>query len=74
MPIVDGLEATRELRRLPEMMDMPIIALTGLAMPGDEARCLDAGCNDYLSKPLDLNDLHRKISQYITIPVDMPIS
>ena len=57
MPIMDGLEAIRRLRRMPRFNSTPIIALTALAMFGDRERCLDAGASEYLSKPVDLKNL-----------------
>ena len=61
MPGMDGLEVMRRLRANPDQPQVPIIALTALAMPGDRDRCLQAGANAYLSKPVRLKELVRTI-------------
>ncbi|OYQ65009.1 hypothetical protein B9G53_09090 [Pseudanabaena sp. SR411] len=65
MPIMDGLEATRQIRRDPDLVKIPIIALTALAMTGDRERCLDAGANDYLTKPVKLKLLVTTMQQFL---------
>lgn len=57
MPVMDGLTATREIRRNPAWKKLPIITLTAKAMPDDQQRCIDAGANDYMAKPLDVEKL-----------------
>jgi PAS domain S-box-containing protein len=61
MPRMDGLEATRQLRANPATVGIPVVALTALAMRGDSERCIAAGANTYLSKPIDLRQLSETI-------------
>jgi PAS domain S-box-containing protein len=65
LPEMDGLEVIRRLRANPEWANLPIIALTALAMPGDQERCLAAGANDYISKPVRLETLRQIIATYL---------
>jgi CheY-like chemotaxis protein len=65
LPGMDGLEATQHLREDPEFRSVPIIALTALAMPGDRERCLAAGANDYMTKPVSLKKLALVIEHYL---------
>jgi CheY-like chemotaxis protein len=57
MPEMDGLEAIQKIRQISEISSIPIIALTALTMEGDQEKCLQAGANDYLSKPVSLKQL-----------------
>jgi two-component system, cell cycle response regulator DivK len=61
LPVVDGWEATRRLKAAPETQQIPVIALTAHAMRGDQEKALEAGCDDYDTKPVDLPRLLGKI-------------
>ena len=65
MPVLDGLAATAEIRQLPQFADLPIIAMTANAMQGDRERCLAAGMNDYVAKPIDPDELWRVLLRRI---------
>ena len=65
MPGMDGLEAMRQIRVDPTLVDVPIIALTALAMTGDRERCLESGANHYLTKPVKLKQLANTIEQFL---------
>jgi PAS domain S-box-containing protein len=65
MPGMDGLEATRRIRRETSLKDTPIIALTALAMTSDRERCLEAGMDDYLSKPINLKELAKTVLRHL---------
>ncbi len=67
MPNVNGYDAARQLRE--KGCKTPIIALTANAMLGDEEKCLQAGCDGYLAKPIDRAQLNEMISQYISVQV-----
>lgn len=65
LPIIDGYEATRQIRQLPGCLELPIIALTANALQGDREACLQAGMNDYLAKPFKRNDLEQIIQRWV---------
>ncbi len=62
LPEIDGWEATRQLRASPETKAVPVIALTAHAMAGDREKALEAGCNDYDTKPIELDRLLGKMN------------
>jgi two-component system cell cycle response regulator DivK len=66
LPVMDGWEATRQIKANPLTSGIPVIALTAHAMASDRDMALDAGCDDYDSKPVDLSQLVRKIEQLLT--------
>lgn len=63
MPVMDGYIATREIRKFNK--EIPIIAQTAYALSGDSQKALDAGCNDYITKPIKKEDLIKKIDHYL---------
>ena len=65
LPVIDGWEATRRLKANVTLQHIPIIALTAHAMSGDEERAKAAGCNDYLSKPIDEDLLFAKLQTFL---------
>jgi two-component system cell cycle response regulator DivK len=68
LPEIDGWEATRQLRAAPETKVVPIIGLTAHAMAGDREKALEAGCNDYDTKPVELPRLLGKIEALLGGP------
>jgi CheY-like chemotaxis protein len=65
MPEIDGYEATRRLRRDPRYRDLPIVALTAKAMPGDRERVIEAGCDDFVAKPVEQDQLVSVLAQWL---------
>ncbi|EJM02159.1 signal transduction histidine kinase [Pseudomonas sp. GM102] len=65
LPVIDGYEATRQIRQLPGCADVPIIALTANALQGDRETCLSAGMNDYLAKPFKRTDLQQILQRWV---------
>jgi CheY-like chemotaxis protein len=68
LPIVDGWEATRQIKGNPDTAQTPVIALTAHAMQGDEEKALEAGCDDYDTKPVNFKRLMEKIVKYVDAP------
>jgi signal transduction histidine kinase/HAMP domain-containing protein/ActR/RegA family two-component response regulator len=65
MPELDGYSATAAIRAMPEYRELPIIAVTAKAMPGDREKSIDSGATDYVTKPVDANDLIRCIKRWL---------
>jgi CheY-like chemotaxis protein/HPt (histidine-containing phosphotransfer) domain-containing protein len=75
MPDMDGFEATAAIRRLEgAVAGTPVIAMTANAMQGDRERCLQAGMNEYLSKPMRVEDMERALRRWVPLPDSPPVS
>jgi len=67
MPDMNGLEATNVIRAIPAISKMTIIALTANAMQGDREKILEAGCDGYISKPIEVDTFVEQLSQYLQV-------
>ena len=67
LPKMDGWTAAKTIKAREEQKDIPIIALTAHAMAGDKERALAAGCDDYLTKPIEMTQLLRKLTTYLDL-------
>ena len=72
LPRMDGLALTRHLKRDPRRRDIIIIAVTAYAMKGDDDKALEAGCDDYMSKPIDAQALSAMIARHLQGAPDTP--
>jgi two-component system sensor histidine kinase/response regulator len=73
MPVMNGIDATKAIRSIPGLALLPIVAMTANAMPGDRERCLAAGMNDHITKPIDPDELFRVLKRWIQ-PHPFPIA
>lgn len=68
LPGMDGLETTAKIKEIPSTSQIPVIALTANAMKGDRERCLAAGCDGYLQKPIGVTELRQQVLQFLNSP------
>lgn len=65
MPVMDGWEATKKIKANSELKHIPVIAVTSHAMVGDAMTARESGCDDYMAKPIDQDELIRKVKKYL---------
>jgi two-component system, cell cycle response regulator DivK len=65
MPDIDGYTLTRELKAMPHMTNVPIVAMTANVMKGDRERSLEAGCDGYIQKPIDVDLLPKQVGRFL---------
>jgi two-component system cell cycle response regulator DivK len=65
MPGMDGYQAIAEMSNIPELKDIPVIAVTAQAMVGDRERCINAGAVGYVSKPINVDELTGLLKRYV---------
>jgi CheY-like chemotaxis protein len=73
LPVLDGWEATRQLKAAPKTRDIPVIALTAHAMAGDREKAIEAGCDDYETKPIEFQRLLAKIHSFLAASTEASI-
>ena len=62
---IDGLEATRRIKAMPQLAHIPILAMTASVRPEDMQRALDKGCSSFIRKPIDIDELPKEVAEYI---------
>ncbi len=62
---IDGLEATRRIKALPQLAHIPILAMTASVRPENEQRALDAGCSGFIRKPIDMDEFPKQVAEHI---------
>jgi CheY-like chemotaxis protein len=72
LPDIDGLEVLRRLRALPEIKDVPIVAMTAQAMPDEVERFVAAGCDGYIQKPISLQTFRAEVRRHLTAAAGVP--
>ena len=65
LPRMDGFSVIKKIRNNKQVADIPVIALTSYAMKGDRERIIKAGCNDYMAKPINIDELLEKVEKYL---------
>lgn len=74
MPVMDGYQATRKIREIPQFAKMPIIAMTANVMAGDREKALEAGMNDHIAKPIDVSNMFDTLKKWIRPKADTKIT
>lgn len=72
LPDIDGLEVLRRLRSFPEIKNVPVVAMTAQAMPGDVERFVAAGCDGYIQKPISLQAFRAEVQRHLTTTAGEP--
>jgi two-component system, cell cycle response regulator DivK len=65
LPVMDGYAVARSLRGNPDLTEIPIVAVTSYAMPGDREKAIEAGCTGYIEKPIDPDTFDRQVEKYL---------